>query len=124
MEQKQLTKPIHARRHSILELNIIQHSAGGVISPNAVLQTGNNPPPPPPPNNNTKPIKKMNTIKEIRKAFWATFPELDKQARKNKTRSKRQNFQTCTTRCAFVDFVDSLARSGDITSKQANNATL
>ena len=61
---------------------------------------------------------------QVRAAFWAAFPELDESARKRGTRSKRQNFQNTDTRVAFVDFVDSLARSGDITPKLARNVTL
>jgi len=66
----------------------------------------------------------MTTQNEIRSAFWQTFPELDAQARANGTRSKSQNHQTCTCRCYFVDFVDTLARSGQISEALANRATL
>lgn len=66
----------------------------------------------------------MTTQNEIRIAFWESHPDLDKQARARKTRSKGQNAQNTTTRSAFVDFVDSLARSGEISEKLANRATL
>lgn len=66
----------------------------------------------------------MTTQAEIRAAFWELHPDLDQQARRRRTRSKRQNHQNTTTRCAFVDFVDSLCRSGEISDALAFRATL
>lgn len=73
-----------------------------------------------------KPAKymKITNQAQIRALFWATFPDLDEQARRRRTRSKSQNSQNATTRCAFVDFVDSLARSGDISAALAQRVTL
>lgn len=62
--------------------------------------------------------------KQIRALFWKSFPHLESAARKRGTFSKGQNSQNCDTRCAFVDFVDSLARSGEISEKLANKVTL
>lgn len=66
----------------------------------------------------------MTTQAQIRASFWESHPELETHARKRKTRSKGQNEQNATTRTAFVDFVDSLAKSGQITPELAQRATL
>ena len=66
----------------------------------------------------------MKTQKQIRAAFWQAHPELDQQACRRRTRSKGQNAQNATTRCTFVDFVDSLSRSGEISAALAHRATL
>jgi hypothetical protein len=66
----------------------------------------------------------MTTQKQIRAAFWAAHPDLDAQARLHRIRSKPQNHQNATTRTAFVDFVDYLNRSGEISDALANRATL
>lgn len=62
--------------------------------------------------------------KQIRALFWESFPSLKSAARKRGTLSKGQNAQNCDTRTAFVDFVDSLAKSGKISEKLANKVTL
>jgi hypothetical protein len=66
----------------------------------------------------------MTTQKQIRAAFWAAHPDLDAQARARRTRSKPQNRHNATTRTAFVDFVDSLNRSGEISEALAQRVTL
>jgi hypothetical protein len=66
----------------------------------------------------------MTTQKQIRAAFWAAHPEHEAAARARRTRSKPQNHHNATTRCAFVDFVDALNRSGQISDALANRATL
>jgi hypothetical protein len=66
----------------------------------------------------------ITSQKQIREQFWAAYPELEEIARKRGTFSKGQNSQNCDTRCAFVDFVDSLAKSGEISWKLAQRATL
>ena len=66
----------------------------------------------------------LSSQKQIREQFWATFPELEETARKRGTFSKGQNSQNCDTRCAFVDFVDSMQKSGQISEKLANRAVL
>lgn len=64
------------------------------------------------------------TQAQIRVAFWEAFPHFDEQARAAGIRSKRQNHQCATVRCSFVDFVDSLARHGEISEKLAQRVTL
>jgi len=66
----------------------------------------------------------MTTQAQIRASFWESHPDLDRMARARGTRSKGQNAQNATTRTAFVDYVDSLARDGVITEKLAHNVTL
>ena len=66
----------------------------------------------------------MKTQKEIRAAFWEAFPHFDEQARAAGIRSKRQNHHCATVRCSFVDFVDSLARNGEISAALAHRVTL
>jgi len=64
------------------------------------------------------------TLKQLRETFWDTHRRLDYQARLKKTRSKGQNEQTTTCRCAFVEFVDYMQKAGHLTEKQAERATL
>ncbi len=63
----------------------------------------------------------MRTIKtqvEVRKAFWEAHPQFLRQGR------LKQNDYPTDTRCAFVDFVDVLARDGQISEKLASKVTL
>lgn len=57
--------------------------------------------------------------KAIRAAFWESMP-----VNHGYKTSKRQNAQPCDVRTAFCDFVDSLARAGDISDKLAQRVTL
>lgn len=66
----------------------------------------------------------ITTQKELRAAFWAAHPHFDEQAREAGIRSKRQNHQCATVRCTWVDFVDQMARSGQISNQLAERATL
>lgn len=66
----------------------------------------------------------MTTQKQVRAAFWNAHPSFDHQARAAGIRSKGQNAQCATVRCAFVDFVDYLARSGQISESLADRVTL
>ena len=66
----------------------------------------------------------MTTQKQVRAAFWAAHPSFDHQARAAGIRSKRQNEHCATVRCSFVDFVDMLARSGEISESLAGRVTL
>jgi len=66
----------------------------------------------------------MTNQKQIRASFWEAYPEYEATARKNGTLSKGQNSQNCDIRCAFVDYVDSLARDGQISEKLADRVTL
>ena len=64
----------------------------------------------------------MQTQKEVRAAFWATHPEAD---RKKIADYEGTGKMYCTdTRCAFIDYVDYLCRSGEISEKLAERVTL
>jgi hypothetical protein len=67
---------------------------------------------------------KITTTAALRALFWAEHPEMDAEARKRKTRSKDQNHQVTDTRCAWVDWIDAMHRSGRISDRLADNATL
>jgi hypothetical protein len=64
--------------------------------------------------------------KQIRAAFWAAHPDADRTRRwRDWTYQDKTVRGYCTdTRCAFVDFIDSLARSGEISEALAARATL
>jgi len=62
----------------------------------------------------------MKTQTEIRNSFWESYPEF-KTERRSK---KRQNDYKTDIRVSFVDYVDSLQKSGVITEKLAFRATL
>lgn len=62
------------------------------------------------------------TLKELRKMFWSEVatPEMRSEYRVRKT----QNDYSTYIRCAWVDFTDYACKSGMITEKQYNRATL
>ena len=62
------------------------------------------------------------TLKELRETFWreVATPEMRSEYRTHKT----QNDYSTEIRWAWVDFTDYAYRSGMITEKQYNNATL
>ena len=62
------------------------------------------------------------TLKELRKMFWSEVatPEMLTEYRVRKT----QNDYSTDIRCAWVDFTDWACKTGMITEKQYNNATL
>jgi len=66
-------------------------------------------------------MKKL-TFKQVRKMFWEYIAtdEMRKEFRVRKT----QNDYSCDIRCAFVDFVDSLCKDGQITESQCDRITL
>jgi hypothetical protein len=66
----------------------------------------------------------LTTQAQVRAAFWDAFPELEAIARRRRTFSKGQNAQITDTRVAFCDYIDSLARDGQITEKLAARVTL
>jgi len=74
----------------------------------------------------------MNTQAEVRKYFWAAFPEYQPQFKaipytqngKRLYRRKTQNEYSATIRSMFCDFVDNLARSGQISEALASRVTL
>lgn len=62
----------------------------------------------------------MKTITQVRKSFWQSFPQFKTEFR---TR-KRQNQYSTDCRCCFVDYVDQLQKSGEISEKLAKRVTL
>jgi hypothetical protein len=62
------------------------------------------------------------TQKQIRAAFWETFPDLPR--RKIKDYSGIGLMYPTDTRCAFAGFIDHLEKSGQIAHDLADRATL
>lgn len=62
--------------------------------------------------------------KQLRAAFWAAYPDFEFQAREAGIFSKSQNHHCATVRCTWVDFVDMMQKSGQISEKLAFRATL
>ena len=57
------------------------------------------------------------TQREVRAAFWEAHPQASHK------RGTDSDYLT-DTRCAFVDYVDMLARDGQISESLANRVTL
>ena len=66
----------------------------------------------------------MTTQKQIRAAFWHYHPDHEAHAIMWGIKTAPQNRHNATTRTAWVDFVDYLAKAGEITEKLASRATL
>ena len=66
----------------------------------------------------------IKTQAELRRAFWASFPEMETEARRRRTLSKGQNAQTCDTRMTFCDWLDGLSKSGQVSARLTHRATL
>jgi hypothetical protein len=66
----------------------------------------------------------ITTQRQIRAAFWESHPHIEEQVRAAGIKSKPQNEHCATVRCAFVDFLDTLARNGEISEALAQRATL
>lgn len=64
----------------------------------------------------------ITTQKELRRVFRECHPDLD--FRKVENYSRNSTMYKADTRCAFVDFVDSMSRNGQITQELAERATL
>lgn len=62
----------------------------------------------------------MKTEAAVRIVFWNTHPNLDKR----KIKMGKEYIYKTDTRCAFVDFVDQLQRSGQISERLAQRVTL
>jgi hypothetical protein len=62
----------------------------------------------------------MKTQKEVRDAFWEAFPQFAKERRSR----KKQNDYYTDIRCAFVEFLDQLLKSNQISEKLCNRVTL
>lgn len=67
-------------------------------------------------------MQKLTTQIQVRAAFWTSYPELSRK--KIKHYSGTGKMYTTDTRCAFVDFVDYLRKSGIISEALAARATL
>ena len=66
----------------------------------------------------------MKTQKQIRAAFWEAHPHLEAHARKWGIKTAPHNRHNAETRTAFVEFVDNLARNGEVSENLAFRATL
>jgi hypothetical protein len=60
----------------------------------------------------------MNTLKEVRAAFWNAHPQ------HTQIGGTKQNDYSTDIRINFCDYLDQLRKSGEISNKLANNATL
>lgn len=65
---------------------------------------------------------RITTQKQLRREFWATFPKLPKI--KIPDDSGLRMIYTADTRMAFVDWLDGLEKSGEISEALAQSATL
>ena len=63
----------------------------------------------------------FTTQTQVRDAFWNVFCV---EGKPREYRGKSQNQLPADVRCAFVDFVDDLARSGTISEELAQLVTL
>ena len=69
----------------------------------------------------------MTNQKQIRAAFWETFPDLPRRRYRyspNRSDKTAPLVFPIDTRCAFVDYLDQLQRNGVISESLANRATL
>ena len=66
----------------------------------------------------------MTTQKQIRAAFWHYHPHLEAHALMWGIKTATHNRHNADTRTAFADYVDSLAKAGEINEKLAFRATL
>ena len=65
------------------------------------------------------------TQSQVRAAFWRDYEQHHGiSKRKIRNYSGNGTMYNTDTRCAFVDYVDALARNGDISSKLAERVTL
>jgi hypothetical protein len=62
--------------------------------------------------------------RDLRRAFWDAHPDFEWQAREAGLLTAPQNRHSATVRCSWVDFVDYMHRSGQISEKLAFRATL
>ena len=65
----------------------------------------------------------IRNITELRANFWEQHTNCV-CVRHHSGKPKRQNYQPADTRTAFVEYIDTLARSGSISEKLAQSATL
>lgn len=64
---------------------------------------------------------RFTTQYQLRREFWETFPELD--ARQIPDHSGKGYMYKADTRCTWVDWIDSLSKSGAISQQLAQRAT-
>ena len=64
---------------------------------------------------------KITSQRQIRTAFW-NFLQFEEKPKR--LRGKSQNDMPAEIRCAFVDYVDMLARDGVISERLAERVTL
>jgi hypothetical protein len=64
----------------------------------------------------------ITTQRELRRAFWAQHPQLDR--RKIRNYAGNGTMYRTDTRCAWCDFIDAMSRSGEISDDLAQRATL
>lgn len=62
------------------------------------------------------------TQQALRAVFWQQHPHLSRK--KVKSYSGKGHMYTTDTRCAFVDWLDSLKRNGEVSQALAQRATL
>ena len=62
---------------------------------------------------------RFNSEDEIREAFWSEHPQFQPS-----DKGERQNDQPADTRMAFVDWIDQLQKSGEISEDLAQDVTL
>jgi hypothetical protein len=67
---------------------------------------------------------RMTTQKQIRAAFWQAHPTHEAYARKWEIKTAPHNRHNAETRTAFSQFVDTLAKAGEISETLASRATL
>ena len=65
---------------------------------------------------------RITTQKALRREFWATFPTLSRQKIPNySSDGLRYDIRTL---CAWIEWIDMLSKSGDISKALADRATL
>lgn len=66
---------------------------------------------------------RITTQTALREEFWSSFPELKRRTNR-RGNPLPQNQQPDDTRMAFVDWVDHLQKSGEISERLAERVTL
>ena len=67
----------------------------------------------------------ITSQKELRREFWAEFAGVKGISKRMITDySGNGKMYNTDTRCAFIDWIDGLSTSGQISEKLASNATL
>lgn len=65
---------------------------------------------------------RITSVRQLRREFWETFPHLTRK--KITAYSGKGKMYVTDTRCAFVDWLDSLSKNGEISQELAERATL